>query len=91
MTHASPSDDRGLDPAQAGCMTAHAISELCTGGDWACAHGDFAGLRHVAHCLATYASEPLHCELVALADACTSDPERAGVLWDRLKGRLFRA
>ena len=44
-----------------------------------------------AHSLAAYAAEPLHCDLVALADACTGDHARAGALWDRLKRRLFRA
>ena len=80
MLAASPPDE-----------TALAIGELCASGDWACAHGDFSALRDVAHRLAAYESEPLHCDLIALADACTSDPERAGALWDRLKGRLFRS
>jgi len=71
--------------------TVLAIGELCASGDWACAHGDYAGLRDVAHRLAAYASEPLHCDLIALADVCTSDPARAGVLWNRIKGRLFRS
>lgn len=71
--------------------TALAIGELCASGDWACAHGDFSALRNVAHRLAAYASEPLHCDLIALADACASDPKRAGALWDRLKSRLFRS
>ena len=71
--------------------TALAIGELCASGDWAYAHGDFAALRYVTHCLAAYASEPLHCDLIALADACTNDHKRAGALWDRLKSRLFRS
>lgn len=71
--------------------TAHAIGELCVGGDWACAHGDLSGLRDVAQRLAVYAPEPLHCELVELASACISDPDRAGVLWNRLKNELYRS
>jgi hypothetical protein len=67
-----------------------AIGELWVGGDWACAHGDFSALRHVAHCLAACTPEPLHGELLELADACASDPDRAGILWDRLKCRLSR-
>jgi hypothetical protein len=66
------------------------IGKLCVGGDWACAHGDFSGLRHVALQLADYAPEPIHCELAALATACSADPERAASIWDRLKPRLYR-
>lgn len=66
------------------------IGKLCLGGDWACAHGDFAGLRSVAQQLAEYVAEPIHCELVDLARACKSDPDRAAVLWNGLKERLYR-
>ena len=65
------------------------IGKLCVGGDWACAHGDFAGLRHVAQQLADYAPEPIHCELARLAAACISEPRRAAALWDRLKNQLY--
>jgi hypothetical protein len=68
---------------------AHQIGELCVGGDWACAHGDLAGLRHVALQLATFANEPMHDTLLELADACTEDPERATALWADVKGPLF--
>ena len=68
-----------LDPS------AHAIGVLCVGGDWACAHGDIEALGDVARRLAGYAHEPLHCELVALADACRGDPDRATSMWVRLK------
>ena len=67
------------------------IGKLCIGGDWACAHGDFSGLRYVAQQLADYAPEPTHCELQELAGACSSDPDRAAALWERLKSRLFRS
>jgi hypothetical protein len=66
------------------------IGKLCVCGDWACAHGDFSGLRHVAQQLADYASEPMHCELAALATACSADPERAAEIWNRLKPRIYR-
>ena len=68
----------------------HAIGELCIGGDWACAHGDFGGLRYVAEQLADCVAEPLHCEFVELAGACYSDPDRASALWARLKDTLYR-
>lgn len=68
----------------------NAVGKLCVGGDWACAHGDFAGLRCVALDLCDYAPEPLHCELVAIAAACASEPERAAALWNRVKNRLYR-
>jgi hypothetical protein len=67
-----------------------AIGKLCVGGDWACAHGDFGGLRYIAEQLADFAPEPIHCELAALASACATDPDRASALWDRLKNQLFR-
>lgn len=71
--------------------TVRAIGVLCVGGDWACAHGDFAALRNVAQRLAARTPEPLHCDLVELANACASDPHRASVLWDQLKPRLYRS
>lgn len=67
------------------------IGELCFGGDWACAHGDFGGLRYIAQQLADCVEEPLHCELVDLALACNTDPDRAAALWDCLKDQLFRS
>jgi hypothetical protein len=71
--------------------TTRAIGQLCVGGDWACAHGDLAGLRHIARRLAVLADEPLHCELVALAELCRTSPERATAAWTRLKPRLYRS
>lgn len=65
---------------------AHAIGELCVGGDWACAHGDLEGLRDISRRIAIYAREPLHCELAALAEACLCDPDRATAGWVRIKG-----
>jgi hypothetical protein len=70
--------------------TARTIGKLCVGGDWACANGDFGGLRHVAQQLADYVPEPTHCELATLADACDADPDRAAELWQRLKRGLYR-
>ena len=64
------------------------IGKLCVGGDWASAHGDFAGLRYVARQLADYAPEPIHGELVELAAACTTDPDRAALLWSRVKSQV---
>ena len=66
------------------------IGKLCAGGDWACAHGDYGGLRYVAQQLEVFMPEPIHCELEQLAAACISDPDRAASLWDRLKCRLYR-
>lgn len=64
---------------------ADAIGTLIVGGDWACAHGDLEALGDIARRLAEIPSEPLHCELVALADTCRSDPDRATDAWVRLK------
>ncbi|MBX3161763.1 MAG: hypothetical protein KF773_37725 [Deltaproteobacteria bacterium] len=66
------------------------IGELCVGGDWACAHGDFGGLRDVAEQLAERVPEPAHQMLVELADACLADPTRAGELWYELKPVVAR-
>jgi hypothetical protein len=66
------------------------IGALCVGGDWACAHGDLSALRHVAECLADYVDEPLHCELMELADACYCDPDRACASWSRVKEHVYR-
>ncbi|MBS1124505.1 MAG: hypothetical protein H6Q90_6733 [Deltaproteobacteria bacterium] len=71
--------------------TPHAIGELCVGGDWACAHGDLAALRHVAQRLAVHAREPVHCELLDLAEACNYDPDHAVELWVRIKDRVLHA
>lgn len=68
--------------------TAHAIGVLCLGGDWACAHGDLSGLHDVARQLAAHVGEPLHCEVMALADLCQGDGDRAGALWATLRDRL---
>lgn len=70
--------------------TTERIGKLCVGGDWACAHGDFAALRHVALELEDFAPEPVHCELAQLAVACITEPERAAALWERLKSDLYR-
>lgn len=67
------------------------IGQLCVGGDWACAHGDLAALRHVARSLAGRVPEPIRRELHELAAACLREPERAGALWARVKAELPRA
>jgi len=71
--------------------TSSTIGKLCVGADWACSNGDFEALRHVARSLAAYTEEPLHCELMGLADACASDPEHAVEQWMRIKDVLFRS
>ena len=73
-------DDSATEP--------RSIGKLCIGGDWVCAHGDFAALRNIAQQLASVAAaEPLHCELIALAEACLDGEDRASVLWHRLRNR----
>jgi hypothetical protein len=66
-------------------MEPRTTGELCVGGDWACAHGDFGALRWIAEELAARLPEPTHCRLVELAGSCASDPRRAGELWMELK------
>jgi hypothetical protein len=66
----------------------HRIGQLCVGGDWACAHGDLEALRFVARELADAATEPLHQDLIALADECYADPNHAVASWLQLKERF---
>lgn len=68
---------------------AHEIGTLCVGGDWACAHGDLSALRYVAQCLAVHVQEPLHRELLALAETCSDDPDHAVDRWVRIKDQLL--
>ena len=67
----------------------HAIGRLCVEGDRAFAHGDFAALRDIAQRLAELLEEPLHCELVALADT-GNDIDEATATWSHLKERVYR-
>jgi hypothetical protein len=66
------------------------IGKLCVGGDWACAHGDFSGLRYVARRLASNAPERIQGQLAELIAACSAAPERAAVLWASTKSQLHR-
>lgn len=70
--------------------TRHAISELRMIGDWACAHGDFSVLRQVARRLTGCLPERVHGDLGELAESCLGDPERAAVLWQRLRTGALR-
>ena len=67
-----------------------AISALCLGGEWACAHGDFAGLRDVARRLEPYAPEALD-ELHALETACQNDIDHASEIWVHVERRITSA
>jgi hypothetical protein len=69
-------------------MATPQIRQLCFGGDWACAHGDLSALRFVALQLAADTSDPLHCGLIELADACRYDPDLAPLMWSTLKPSL---
>lgn len=66
------------------------VGQLCVGADWACANGDLGALRYMAQCLATHAEDPVHYELLRLAEDCNSDPERAVERWMRIKRTLTR-
>jgi len=65
------------------------IGELCYAGDRACAQSDLDSLAAIAHQLASFADDPLHCELESLAEACKIDGSRATALWSRLKDRIY--
>jgi hypothetical protein len=68
----------------------HAISALCLGGEWACAHGDFAGLRDVARRLEPYVPEVLD-ELHELETACRHDIDHASEIWVDVERRITSA
>jgi hypothetical protein len=68
----------------------HAISALCLGGEWACAHGDFAGLRDVARRLEQYVPEVLD-ELHELETACQRDIDHASEIWVHVERRITSA
>jgi len=65
----------------------HAISALCLGGEWACAHGDFAALRDVARRLEPYVPEVVD-ELHQLETACRHDIDHASELWVAVERRI---
>jgi len=69
--------------------TTHEISTLCVGGEWACAHGDVAGLREVVTRLAAVVPPPLRDELRAVAEACRHDAEHAAALWVEAERRVI--
>jgi hypothetical protein len=62
-------------------VTAPQASALLFGGDWACAHGDTAGLAHVAKLLAPHVPADRRAELAELARLCRSDHEHACERW----------
>jgi hypothetical protein len=65
-------------------MTPNA-SHLLFGGDWACAHGDPAGLANVARQLAARVDEPLRLELIGLSQLCRHDLAGAARRWPLLR------
>ncbi len=67
------------------------MGELVIGGDWACAHGDFSTLHHIAEQLAEHADNhtSLKRQLLAFANACYDDPDQAAVQWAALRTRCF--
>jgi hypothetical protein len=73
-----------------GTCRQRSIGELCVDGDRACRSGDRITLVAIAWDLVARAREPLHCELVRLADDC-ADPERATTAWSELKQRIQQA
>ena len=65
------------------------IGMLCVAGDWACTQADLSALGDIAARLLEYTREPLHCELVPLAELCRCDPDRAVAAWYRMKELLL--
>ena len=50
----------------------HTVDELVFGADWACAHGDAGGLRHVARQLAHRLPDWIRRALTSVSDAAMS-------------------
>ena len=65
------------------------VKELCFSGDWACADGNLDVLGYVAHRVAAYAAEPLHGQLLDLAEMCREYPDHAVAVWLHLKNQLL--
>ncbi len=65
--------------------TTQTIAALWLGGDWACAHGDFAGLRDVARQLSAHLPDSLRPEIEAVVEACRRDIDHASELWVRAR------
>ena len=65
--------------------TPQTIAALCIGGDWACAHGDFAGLSDVARQLGEHVPASLRPDLDAVVEACHRDVDHASELWVRAR------
>lgn len=61
---------------------------LLFGGDWACAHGDPAGLAYVAHQLERHVDAARSRDLRELATLCLVDYGRACELWPALRHAL---
>jgi hypothetical protein len=60
-------------------------SQLLFGGDWACAHGDAAGLADIAQQLALRVRGPLEQRLLVLSDLCHTDYDAATQRWPILR------
>jgi len=79
---------RGMSAAAAGRMTSRETHILLFGGDWACAHGDPAGLAYVAHQLERHVVASRSLQLQSLATLCLVDYARACELWPPLRHAL---
>lgn len=64
------------------------MGQLCIGGDWACAHGNFETLQFLARSIAELTPEPLRREVADLALRCATDPEHAVEAWVVLTDRV---
>lgn len=69
-------------------IASSSVGQLCIGGDWACAHGDFETLQFVARRIADLTPEPQRREIADLAHRCAADPEHAVEAWVDLKRRV---
>jgi hypothetical protein len=69
-------------------MTHRPSGVLLFGGDWACAHGDPAGLAHVARMLEPYVTTERRRELEELASLCWVNHALACERWLPLRRAL---
>jgi hypothetical protein len=66
----------------------HELGILFVGGDWACAHGDLAGLADVAKRLGACTDGPIRAEALAVARLCYGDQANAVKRWLDLRTRM---
>lgn len=80
-----------MHPAPITRARRHDLGVLLVGGDWACAHGDLAGLAEVAKRLGSLTKGEIRTEAFTLARLCVADHQLAAGRWFELRTRMHAA